>query len=255
MMKGQCARLCRAALAGLVAGCGSNGGAGDTREIGMEQAAAVQAAPNTLTARELTEGWRMLFDGATTAGWRSYRGTTPAEGWQVVDGALTRVAAGGDIVSVDTFDDFELRIDWNVSQGGNSGVFFRANETTDFVWQNSPEVQVLDNAAHRDGLTPETSAGSNYALHAPAQDASRPAGEWNEVRLIVRGPHVEHWMNGVKIVEYELWSDDWKARVAASKFNETPAYGQAKSGHITLQDHGDRVAFRNIKIRSLTGTR
>ena len=254
MITGQCFRFCSVVLAGLVAGCGSNGSANDGPDAETEQTAAVQAAPNTLTARELTEGWRLLFDGTTTAGWRGYRSQALAEGWQVVDGALTRVAAGGDIVSVDTFGDFELRIDWNVSPGGNSGVFFRANETTDYVWQNSPELQVLDNAAHRDGLTAETSAGSNYALHAPAQDVVRPAGEWNEVRLIVRGAHVEHWLNGVKIVEYELWSDDWKARVAASKFNETAAYGQATSGHIALQDHGDRVAFRNIMIRSLTGT-
>ncbi len=238
------------AVAGL-AGCAPSAETAGGAEGGAEQAMSLQAVPNTLTAREMTEGWRLLFDGRTTAGWRGYRTATLSDGWQVVDGALTRVGPGGDIVSEDTFGDFELRIDWNVSPGGNSGIFFRAVETTDAVWQNSPELQILDDAAHRDGLTPETSAGSNYALHPPTQNAVRPAGEWNETRLIVRGAHVEHWLNGVKTVTYELWSDDWKARVAASKFRDTPSYGLARSGRIALQDHGDRVAFRNIKIRPL----
>ncbi len=240
-------------LATVGSGCGASGETNAGGEAGTEQAAPAQAAPNTLTAQELTEGWRLLFDGATTGGWRGYRAQTMPAGWSVIDGTLTRTGQAGDIVSVETFGDFELRIDWNVAPGGNSGIFFRAAETTDAVWQNAPEVQVLDNAAHQDGTTPETSAGSNYALHAPVRDVMRPAGEWNQTRLLVRGAHVEHWLNGVKIVEYELWSDDWRARVAASKFRDTPEYGQAKVGHIALQDHGDRVAFRNIKIRPIPG--
>jgi hypothetical protein len=119
------------------------------------------------------------------------------------------------------------------------------------TYETGPEFQVLDNAGHKDGGNSMTSAGSNYALHPPVRDVTRPIGEWNEVRLIVNGAHVEHWMNGVKLLEYELWSDDWNARVKASKFNKMPHYGRAKRGHIALQDHGDPVWYRTIKIRPL----
>jgi hypothetical protein len=119
------------------------------------------------------------------------------------------------------------------------------------VYLTGPEMQVLDNGGHPDGKTPNTSAGSNFALHAPLRDVTRPVGQWNQARLVVNGSHVEHWLNGVKIVEYELWGDDWKARVAASKFKAMPRYGLARRGHIALQDHGDWVAFRNIRIRRI----
>jgi hypothetical protein len=209
------------------------------------------AAQNTLSAQERAEGWRLLFDGRTTDGWRGFRGDAMPDGWQVVDGALTRVAAGGDIVTTEQFESFELVLDWKVSPGGNSGIFFHVTEDADHVWQTGPEYQILDDAGHRDGLTPETSAGSNYALHAPVGAAARPAGEWNTARLVVRGDHVEHWLNDVKIVSYELRSDEWKALVAASKFGDMPGYGLARRGHLALQDHGDHVAFRNIRIRVL----
>jgi len=208
-------------------------------------------AANILTAQEKAAGWRLLFDGNTTAGWRGYRKTDMPSDWQVVDGALTRVGKAGDIVTVEQFDSFELTFDWNVAPGGNSGVFFRVTEDSAEVWHSGPEFQILDNAAHKDGLTPATSAGADYALHAPTRDVTRPPGTWNEARIVVRGAHVEHWLNGEKIVEYELGSDDWMARVAKSKFNEHPRFGRATQGHIALQDHGDRVAYRNIKIRPL----
>jgi hypothetical protein len=208
-------------------------------------------AQNTLTPQEHAEGWRLLFDGRTTDGWRGFRRDAMPDGWQVVDGALTRVAAAGDIVTTEQFESFELVLDWKVSPGGNSGIFFHVTENADYVWQTGPEYQILDDAGHRDGLTPETAAGSNYALHAPVGVAARPAGEWNTARLVVRGDHVEHWLNDVKIVSYELGSDEWKALVAASKFRDMPGYGQARRGHLALQDHGDLVAFRNIRIRVL----
>ena len=194
--------------------------------------------------------WRSLFDGKTTAGWRSYRQNAMSEGWTVVDGALTRAGKGGDIITVDQFGDFELTLEWNVAPNANSGVFFRVTEDDPVIWHEAPEIQVIDNA-YKGGLKSAQTAGANYDLHAPARDATKPPGQWNTMRILVKGSHVEHWLNGVKVVEYELWSDDWKRRVQASKFNEFPRYGQARRGHIGLQDHGDRVAYRHIRIREL----
>lgn len=207
---------------------------------------------NTLTAMERAERWRLLFDGKTTDGWRGFRRADMPDGWQVVDGALTRVAAAGDIVTVEQFADFELALEWQVGPGGNSGVFFRATENADVIYKAAPEMQVLDDERHPDGQSPLTSAGANYGLHPAPRGAVRPAGEWNQARIVARGAHVEHWLNGVKMVEYELWSDDWEQRVQGSKFAEWPLYGRATRGHIGLQDHDDPVAFRNIKIRELS---
>ena len=197
------------------------------------------------------EGWRPLFDGTSTAGWRGYNMDHMPDGWQVVDGALTRVAAAGDIITTEQFENFELELEWMVRPAGNSGIFYRAVETPDPIYYSAPEMQVLDDAGHQDGLSRLTAAGSNYGLHPAPEGVVKPAGEWNRARIVVNGNHVEHWLNGQKIVEYELGSDDWKQRVAASKFNEWPNYGKATRGHIGLQDHGDWVAFRNIRIRVL----
>jgi hypothetical protein len=207
--------------------------------------------PNTLTPEERSAGWRLLFDGTSLEGWRAFTSTAPPAGWKAIDGALARAGAGGDILTVEEFDSFELRLQWRISPGGNSGIFFHVGLDGDYVWSTGPELQVLDNAGHADGKAPQTSAGSNYALHAPARDVTRPVGQWNDVRLLVQGPHVEHWLNDVKLLEYELWSPDWEARVKASKFGTVPRYGRAKTGRIALQDHGDPVWYRNIKIRRL----
>jgi hypothetical protein len=210
-------------------------------------------SPSNSVGREQSagnDGWRSLFDGKTTTGWRRYRQNAIPDGWQVVDGALTRAGKGGDIVTVGQFGDFELTLEWNVAPGANSGVFFRVTEGDDpIMWHGAPEVQIIDNA--RKDLKPEQTSGSNYDLHAPSRDVTKPAGQWNTLRILVNGNHVEQWMNGTKIVEYELGSEDWRRRVQASKFNEYPHYGQARRGHIGLQDHGDRVAYRNIRIRDL----
>jgi len=213
--------------------------------------AQTSAPMNTLTDQERADGWRLLFDGRTTTGWRGFRKAEMPTGWQVVDGALSRVAPAGDIVTVDQFESFELAFDWRIAPGGNSGVFFHVTEDAEAVWHSGPEYQILDDAAHQDGLKPETSAGSDYALHAPARAAARTPGTWNEGRIVVRGNDVEHWLNGEKIVVYELGSTDWMERVKNSKFNEFPNFGRAPKGHIAIQDHGDAVAYRNIKIRPL----
>ncbi len=192
------------------------------------------------------------IDLALASEWRGYRRDTLPTAWRFDrDGVLTFSGAGGDIITRRQFGNFELELEWRISAAGNSGVFYRATEGTRAIYENAAEMQVLDNAAHPDGRLATTSAGSNFALHGPARDVSRPAGEWQQARLVVRGPHVEHWLNGVKVVEYELWSPEWKALVAASKFTAWPAYGWNDRGHIGLQDHGDTVAFRRMRIREI----
>ncbi len=211
---------------------------------------APEATHNRLTMEEYRAGWDLLFDGKTLDGWRNFR-RDHVVGWEVRDGAICRVGPGGDIVTHDTYENFELSLEWRVSPGGNSGIFFNVSEEEDHVWSTGPEMQVLDNERHYDGQNPLTSAGANYALHAPKIDASWPAGVYNHARLRVKDGHVTHWLNGQKLVEYDLWSDDWKQRVAESKFASMPKYGTKRNGHIALQDHGDLVWFRNIKIRRL----
>jgi hypothetical protein len=195
-------------------------------------------------------GFRPLFDGTSTAAWRGYRADSLPAGWRVVDGALTRVAQAGDIITREQFGDFELRLEWKVAPGGNSGIFYRVTEEFGAPYESGPEMQVLDDARHSDGASRLTSAGAVFGLYPFPAGIVKPAGQWNEVRLVVRGAHVEHWLNGTSI-EYELWTDDWKARVTGSKFRQWPGYGLSRRGHISLQDHGDVVSFRNIRIRNL----
>ena len=206
---------------------------------------------NTLTDAEREAGWELLFDGRTTDGWRGHMMDGVPDGWQVVDGELTRVGPGRDIITSEQFESFDLTLEWKVELGGNSGIFYRAAEGPEFVYMGAPEMQILDDDNHPDGRSALTSVGTNFALHPAPRGLASPVGEWNSVRIVVNGDHVEHWLNGVRTVEYELGSADWLERVAASKFNEWPEYGQASTGHIGLQGHGDRVAFRNIKIRRL----
>jgi hypothetical protein len=172
-------------------------------------------------------------------------------GWQVVDGALTRVGEGGDIITTEQFENFELALDWKVAPAGNSGIFYRVTESGEATYHSGPEMQVLDDAGHKDGSSRLTSAGSLYGIYGAPAGVVKPAGEWNAVRLVVNGNHVEHWLNGVKVVDYELGSADWAKRVGEAKFKEWPEFGRAKRGHIALQDHGDWVAYRNIKIKVL----
>ena len=207
---------------------------------------------NMLTDAERSAGWRLLFDGKTTAGWRNYGKQSLSDGWVVQDGALTRTGAGGDIISNDEFKNFELSIDWKIEPGGNSGIFYRASEEKDDeIYWNAVEMQVLDDAKHPDGQNPLQSAGAAYDLYPAPRGHVKPGGEWNSARLLVTGNHVEHWLNGFKMAEYELGSPDWNSKVAASKFKPHLKFGKNTQGHIGLQDHGNIVAYRNIKIRVL----
>jgi len=217
-----------------------------------QTAAGSAAAPlNALTAQERAAGWRLLFDGKTTQGWRGYKQDSVPPGWKVVEGALTRVDAASDIITREKFKNFELTLEWNIAAAGNSGIFYRASEDDDAIYWNAPEMQVLDDAGHPDGKSRLTSAGAAYDMYPSSPGAVKPAGQWNEARLVVKGNHVEHWLNGVKVVEYELGSADWMAKLKESKFASHPHYGRNATGYIGLQDHGDRVAYRNIKIRVL----
>ena len=206
---------------------------------------------NTLTTAERAAGWQLLFDGKSTSEWRGFRQETTPAGWQVAEGLLTRAASGGDIITIEQFTDFELKLEWKVAEGGNSGIMFRVTEDQRRTWHSGPELPVLDDARHPDGRVPETSAGSNYGLHAPKPGAVRPAGSWNEVRLLVQGTHVEHWLNGVRVLEFELGTPELEALLAASKYRTIQGFAERRKGHIVLQDHGDDVWFRNIKLREL----
>jgi hypothetical protein len=206
---------------------------------------------NTLTDAEHAAGWRLLFDGKTLDGWRGYHSADLPSGWVVEDGNLHFADGEGDLITVEEFYNFELSLQWKVSEGGNSGIFYLAALGSEFIYRSAPEMQVLDDARHPDGANPLTSAGANYSLHPAPRDVVNPAGEWNTALVRVENGHVEHWLNGRKIVEYVLGSPDWQERVANSKFADWPEYGQASSGHIGLQDHGDPVWFRDIKIRVL----
>lgn len=221
---------------------------------GVAVSAVMAAAPNTLTEAEKKDGWKLLFDGETTNGWRGFKLQAAPAGWRVVDGALTRVDKAGDLITVDKYESFDLKFEWRIAKNGNSGVFYHVAEGPDLdtAYRTGPEYQLLDNEGHPDGRNgPDRWSGANYALNAPTKSDTRPIGEWNESRIVVKGPHVEHWLNGTKVVEYELWSPDWKAHVAQSKFKAMPRYGLEKTGYIALQDHGNEVAFRSMKIKVL----
>ena len=201
------------------------------------------------------EGWLTLAAGPDY--WRGYRSESLPEAWAVEDDVLyfSGEGEGGDIISKAQFDNFELELEWKISEGGNSGIMFRVSEEQDKPWRTGPEYQVLDDAGHPDAQNGDDRlAGANYDMHPPSKNVVKPAGEWNQTRIVANGAHVEHWLNGEKIVEYELWSDDWKAHIEESKWIDMPDYGMEKSGHICLQDHGDPVWYRNVRVRRLPAT-
>ena len=185
--------------------------------------------------------------------WRGYKAdAVPAEWTQIDAKTFGKTKGTEDLVTKNQYGDFELELDWKLSPGGNAGIFYHATEDGDKVYWTGPEYQLLDNARHPDGKNPLTSAGAAYGLYAPPKGVVKPAGEWNHTRIVVKGAHVEHWLNGKKVVEYELWSPDWEAKVKASKFNDWKGYGRAKRGFIGIQgDHTGELTIRNARIREL----
>ena len=234
----------------LLTGCDAR--SPDDDEPARDVAAASDTSANAMTS-DTAGAWIVLFDGTSLDAWRGYRRDDVPAAWRIEDGTLAFAPGGdgGDLVTREEFADFELELEWRVAPGGNSGIFYRAGEESDYIYESGAEMQVLDNDTHADGASPLTSAGANYALYPAEQDVTRPVGEWNEARIVARGPHVEHWLNGTRLLTYEQGSADWNERVAGSKFAAWPEYGTAMRGHIGLQDHGDRVWFRNIRVRPL----
>jgi hypothetical protein len=205
-----------------------------------------------LTADQRAAGWRPLFDGTSTSAWRGYKSATLPVGWTIVDGVLTKSASVGDLMTKDQFGNFELALDWKLSPGGNAGVFYRGTEEYDHIYWSAPEYQLLDDAGHPDGKSRLTSAGADYALYPSPAGIVKPANEWNSTLIVMNGNRVQHWMNGQKLLEYELGSPDWEAKVKASKFVAYPNYGKAKRGYIGIQgDHDGALSIRNVRIREL----
>jgi hypothetical protein len=193
--------------------------------------------------------WRSLIDDKAWRGWKS---EGLPRGWKVDGNVLSKQNEVEDLISRETFGNFEAEFDWKVSKGGNAGFFYRGTREYDYIYWSAPEYQLLDDAHHPDGRKRLSSAAAAYALYAAPAGIVKPADEWNSARIVVKGAHVEHWLNGEKVVAYQLWSPDWKAKVAASKFAKYPKYGLARRGHLGIQgDHAGNLSIRNLRIRTV----
>lgn len=217
------------------------------------------AQHNTLTKKEERDGWRLLFDGQTTTGWRNYNANTIGSGWKVENGTLfldnsvTEKEERGDIISQEEFDNYELTVDWKIDSCGNSGIIFNVVEDPkyQYVWLTGPEMQIVDNVCHPDAKFEKHRAGDLYDLIKCSKETVKPAGQWNQAKIVSNKGSYEFWLNGTKVVSFKMQTPEWDALVAGSKFKAMPDFGKTVKGHIALQDHGDKVWFRNIKIKEL----
>jgi len=223
--------------------------------IAFTTASAQNSKPNTLTKEEKKEGWQLLFKGKDLEGWEKYTGEK-VTGWKVIDGVLNNSGSGsaadqgGDIVTKKKYANFELTLEWKIAPQSNSGIFYHVDQKAGKTMpESAPEYQLLDDKGWPDKLHDDQYTGANYAMNAPQNAAVKPVNEWNQTTIIVDGAHVQHFLNGVKVVDYQLWDADWLARKAKGKWKDYPAYGLAKKGNIGLQDHGGLTQFRNIKIK------
>lgn len=197
------------------------------------------------------KGFTLLSGEGAEKQWNAYGKEGWPKGWKLSDGVLHRADGGGDVRTIDQYGDFDLRFEWKVTPGANSGVLYRVSDLTKVAHETGPEYQILDDAKHVRGTNPQTAAASMYGIYAPSKHVAKPTGEWNRGRIVVRGNHVRHFLNGEKVIDVELGSDDWKQRVADSKFAKWPGYGKSPRGHIVLQDHGAKVWYRNVRIKEL----
>ncbi len=227
-------------------------------EVKVSVEAGNNASPyNILTPEEQKEGWKLLFNGKDLAGWKGYNMDTVPDNWGVENDCMVCLGRGsdkhGDIITVDEFGDFDLRLEWKISPGGNSGIFYHVVESPEYPtpYATGPEYQLIDQLGWKGKLADWQTTGANYAMDPPEHAKIKPALEWNTAEIVVKGPHVVHYLNGSKVVEYDLWTDEWKEKVKNCKWKDYPAYGLAKKGHIGLQDHGSKIWFRNIRIKRL----
>jgi hypothetical protein len=212
---------------------------------------------NSLTDKEKTEGWKLLFDGKTTTGWKTFNGPKGSKSWKIDDGALmldkTVTEGRGDLITENEYENYELSLDWKIAACGNSGIIFHVVEDKKYnaTYLTGPEMQVLDNACHPDAKIIKHRAGDLYDLISVSKETVKPVGEWNHAQLISNRGKMEFWLNGTKTVVFAMHTPEWDKMVAGSKFKEMAAFGKASKGHIALQDHGDQVWYKNIKIKEL----
>ncbi|MFM9839657.1 MAG: DUF1080 domain-containing protein [Cyclobacteriaceae bacterium] len=222
----------------------------------------VNAQENTLSPKEKKAGWKLLFDGKSFSGWRNFKSDKIGEAWVINDNAIHldafkkegfQVKGGGDLMTTDEFENYEFTLEWKISKCGNSGIIFNVVEADQYqyVWQTGPEMQVLDNACHPDAKIIKHRAGDLYDLITSKREMAKPAGEWNKVRIVSNKANYEFYLNGTKVVEFTMHTPEWEAMVKGSKFKDMPGFGKATKGRISLQDHGDPVWFKNIKIREI----
>ncbi len=217
----------------------------------------MDAAQTKATIPVMQDGWQILFDGKTTNGWHTYGKTAVNERWKIADGALyidNTVKEGGDIVTDEEFDNYDLKLEWKISKNGNSGIIININEDTakfKETYRSGPEVQVLDNDGHPDGKIIKHRAGDLYDLIKSSSEPVKAVGEWNAVEIISDKGSLKIFMNGTNVVTTTMWDDNWKQLIAGSKFKDMPGFGTFKKGKIALQDHGNAVWYRDIKIKKL----
>jgi Domain of Unknown Function (DUF1080) len=209
---------------------------------------------NTLTDAEKKDGWVLLFDGKTTSGWRTYQ-NLPNDSWEAASGELHCKKDGvqhrADLVTKDQYASFELQLDWKVSKAANSGILYHVQETKKSSYETGPEYQLIDDLGYTEKIEDWQKSGADYAMHPPSKIVSKPTGQYNHSRLVVNGAHVEHWLNGVKIVDFTAWTPEWEKLKTTGKWKDYPDYGMAKTGVIALQDHGGGIWMKNIKIKKL----
>lgn len=208
---------------------------------------------NTLSQKEKEEGWELLFNGKDFDGWTKFNGK-PVTGWKVIDGVLYNSGKGsdhgGDIITSKRFESFELYVEWSIAPKSNSGIFYRVNPTkANIIYETGPEYQLLDDKGWPTKLESTQYTGANYAMNPPVNAKVKPIGDWNTARIIVDGDTVQHFLNGIMVVEYEFFTDEWKENKANGKWKDKPHYGMTKNGFIGFQDHGGLCQFRNIKLR------
>lgn len=209
---------------------------------------------NALSPKEKQEGWVLLFDGTSTNNWRPYKNKA-SDGWKIENGELINKKDGvknrADMITKEEYDSFEFVIDWKVDKGANSGIVYHANEKNNSSYESGPEYQLIDDKGYPQALEDWQKSGADYDMHPPTKVVSKPAGEYNHTRIVVKGAHVEHWLNGEKVADFDFWTPEWNALKAKSKFKDNKEWGMAKKGYIALQDHGGGISFKNIKIKKL----